>query len=355
MPLIKLFSMFVMLLLVGCSDPEVVQQEQKAKPAKLYTISSTQSDEIHNFPAIVEASDNATLAFRVSGVLSELPVRAGQQVKKGDLLAKLDPTDFVIQVEQATANFELASSQFKRSEKLLKQNLISQSMYDEAQAQLQVAKSTLDTAKKNLQYTELKAPFDGEIARTYVENFENVVAKQTVLDLQTIEQIDVAIQVPENIMANVKKGTGYQPNIIFDSFPNKVFKGTLKEWDTKSDPVTNTFRVVFSLKRPQDLNILPGMTANLKANMSEVVTTEKRFVIVPSTAIFTDTENKKHYLWVVNEQSKAEKRQVEIGELHDAGVEILSGVVGGDIVVAAGVNNIEEGMELRAWVKERGL
>ena len=306
----KLFlSMLPVFILLGCSQEVQTESEITSRPAKFFHVKSGVNDKWRSFPAVVEASEDATLAFRVSGVIEELLVKPGQPVAKGDLLAKLDPTDYLIRVEQAKANFELAESQFGRSQQLLKQKLISPSMFDEAQAQLQVARASLKTAKKNLQYTELYAPFEGEVARTYVENFENVVAKQVILNIQDRESIDIAIQVPENFIANVRKDTGYQPTVTFDPKPEFSYKATIKEWDTTADPVTNTFRVVFSLKRPPEFNVLPGMTASLKAELDKVTFAKSDAIVVPTTAVFSEVGegDASQFVWKVIGDGNIEK------------------------------------------------
>lgn len=351
-----IFVTLVSLLSTACSEQVSESKEPLIRPAKFYYVSDQSAEKIRNFPAVVEASEDATLAFRVSGVISELLVKPGQEIAKGELLAKLDPTDYLIRVEQAQANYELASSQYNRSKQLLTQKLISPSMYDESQAQLQVAQATLKTAKKNLQYTELHAPFDGEVAKTYVEAFENVVAKQVILNLQDRDKVDIAIQVPESFIANVKKGSGYQPTVRFDPKPELEYKSTLKEWDTKADSVTNTYRVVFSLNRPSEFNALPGMTANLSVELSKVIKTDVNQLSVPIESIFAQSQDGviNQFVWKVKDGTVV-KSPVKVGALKEDSIEVVQGISVGDIVIAAGVHRLYEGTKVREWKKERGL
>uniref|UniRef100_UPI002B25142E biotin/lipoyl-binding protein n=1 Tax=Rheinheimera pleomorphica TaxID=2703963 RepID=UPI002B25142E len=98
-------------------------------------------------------------------------------VEKGELLARLDDTDFKLKLDQAKARFELAHTQLVRAEQLIEQKLVSQAVFDEAKAQLQVAQADLATAETALSYTRLEAPFAGNISRLLVENHENVAAQ----------------------------------------------------------------------------------------------------------------------------------------------------------------------------------
>lgn len=356
------FSLVVssMVALVGCSKPADVVTENPVRPVKLMTVSNGQSANIRQFPALIEPTENARLTFRVAGRLTELEVRPGQQVKKGELLAKLDPTDFQLKADQAKARYQLAKAQFERADKLITQKLVSQAMFDETQAQLQVAEADLKTSETNLSYTELLAPFSGTIARLLVDNHENVAAQQAIMELQLRDMIDVVIQVPEDVIALVKKEVNYQPNVVFDSYPEHSYPATIKEWDTRADSATNSFKVVFSMPTPKEFNVMSGMTANVLADLSQFTRIEQHSLKVPATAVFAATnqaiDDAKRSVWVFDEISSTVKlRAVTIGKLTGQGVEILSGLNDGEQIVTAGVQQLREGQQVRPWLRERGL
>lgn len=345
-------------LVTGCSKPAEPVEQQLNRPVKLHLVQDGQQKLIRQFPAIVEPTENARLTFRVSGKLTEFSIRPGQEVKKGDVLARLDATDFKLRVEQAQARYQLSKAQFDRAASLIGQKLVSQAMYDEAKAQLQVADADLKTAQTNLSYTQLVAPFSGIVSRSLVENHENVAAQQAILELQLKGMVDVVIQVPEDVIALVKKDISYQPDVIFDSYPSLSYKASIKEWDTRADTATNSFKVVFSMAAPQEFNVLSGMTANLVADISQLMRAQANLVVVPATAVFAANDQpvdaSERFVWVYSE-GKVNRRAVQVGRLTAQGIEILSGLAAGEQVVTAGVLQLSENQQVRPWQRERGL
>ena len=350
----------VMVVLAGCS-PQAAQQAEPAlvQPVKLYTVRDTSAERIRTFPAVVEAAQVAQLAFRVGGEIIEFPAKAGHEVAQGDIIAKLDPTDYQLVLDQAQARFELAQAQFSRTENLVEQGVISPQQFDEVKSNLDVARANLETARANVRYTELRAPFAGTIAHVFVERYETVQPQRAIATLQMNNAIDVSIQVPEGLFARVQRQLDYQPDVIFAAAPEQRYKATLKEWDSTADPATNTYKVVFTLPTPSDLNVLPGMSAVVAVDANAVSQRDLNNLIIPSSALFsppTEGPDQGHFVWVFDPQSETvQRRRVEVLALTNDGVEIASGLSAGERIVAAGVHALHNGQQVREWVKERGL
>ncbi|WP_432471527.1 efflux RND transporter periplasmic adaptor subunit [Amphritea sp. HPY] len=362
----KLLSAAILLLfgavgLSGCSEtPDNQPVSQVVRPAKIFQVTDPAAETFRNFPAEVEANADSKLAFRVSGQLIEFPVRPGSRVTEGQLLARLDPKDFKLSLDDRQARYTLAKSQFERAQELLKRKLLAQSGYDEAKAELNVALSSLNVAKTNLEYTYLRAPFTGSVAKVMVEQHENIQAKQTILVLQTRDQVDISVQMPESVISRINKDTKYQPTVIFDSHPDQEFLVTVKEWDTQADPSTLTYKVVFSLPTPQTFNVLPGMSANIRIDLSKVTDLSRDNFMLPVGAVFaaedTPLSSNVRYIWKVDPQTmKVSRAEVSVGEIRQPGIEVLSGVKPGDQVVSVGVHFLTEGMQVRPWNREEGL
>jgi len=347
--------------LVGCDNSDqTATKEPVLRPAKIFEVGQDTQSEFRNFPAEVEANADSKLAFRVSGQIISLPVKAGEDVEQGQVLAQLDPKDFKLRLDDRKARFDLAKSQFERAKSMLDKKLIAQSQYDESQANLRVAQSSLDTAQTELDYTYLRAPFSGSVAQKNAENHENIQAKQTIFTLQTSDRIDISIQVPENIFAHIKKRAQYEPTVTFASYPKRQFLVKIKEWDSVADPSTLSYKVVFSMAAPVGINILPGMTANLSADIFKVTDYQKGSFQLPIEAVFSapdSSANKKtRYIWKLDSTSmKVYRVEVSVGEIKNGTIEVLGGVTKGDHVVAAGVHFLTEGMKVRAWNREEGL
>lgn len=344
-------------LLTACSEsaPTAKDNAVPARPVKWITVADPAGKRLRQFPAVLEASEVAQLTFRVSGELKQLPVHAGSHVQQGELVAKLDPTDYQLVVDQAKARYQLASSQYQRSKNLVAQGLMSEAQFDEVSSQLAVAKSNYETAQANLRYSELRAPFSGTIAHLYVENYENIQAKQPIATLQISDAIDVSIQVPENLFAKVSRQPDYQPVVIFDAAPDQHFSASLKEWDTQADPATNTYKVVLTMAKPEDLNVLPGMSATVVVDLRKVIQNSDQAIVIPASAVFSPTDGGKHYVWRVTANNTVDKVAVEVGPMSNEGIEIRAGLNPGDKVVIAGVHQLQNGQQVREWTRERGL
>lgn len=352
-------SLLSVTLLSGCSEAVSDPLETGERPVKLHQVSIAGGERTRQFPAVVEAAEAAQLAFRVAGELTKLPAQPGRDVAQGDLIAKLDATDYQLVVDEAKARYDLAASQFARSEKLVKDGLMSQAQYDEIKANLDVSRANLDTARANLGYTELRAPFAGSIARLYVENYENVQPQQQIATLQLSDAIDISIRVPENLFARVQRRSEATVDVIFDASPGQRYKAQLKEWDTSADPATNTYKVVFTMPKPMDLNALPGMSATVEVDTRALLAATERLIVIPAQAVFSplgQEQGEQRFVWVYDPQSQqVEQREVTVGEITNHGIEILSGLSVDEQIVVAGVHQLEPGQRVRPWVRERGL
>jgi RND family efflux transporter MFP subunit len=365
----KIFSLiltvFLLATLTACSRPEPPPPPEVARPAKFFTVEGPNALLIRSFPGEVRASDEADLAFRVNGRLIEFPANRGVLVKQGDLLARLDPADYEAAVNQAQAEYNLAKAQFARAAELIDRKLISQADYDKRFAMMQVNQSDLVRAQNNLDYTWLFAPFDGVVARRLAENFENVVAGQVVMIVQTAEMIDVSVDIPESIIARVERTRADRETrpvqVRFGSIPDRTFEAQYKEHESNADAATLTFRVTFSLPVPEGLNVLPGMSATIIADLSDLFADETAdMTLVPIEAVFSAEEEpleaEYRQVWVVNpETMRAGRRDVRVGKLSGDKIAIVEGLEEGELIVAAGVNGVVEGMLLREMQRERGL
>jgi RND family efflux transporter MFP subunit len=359
--IVKSLCLFIstITLLSGCNTEQPKVEKSYAPMVKIVSVNALSRGSIRQFPAQVEANKDSHLAFRVSGELTKFVVKAGNHVKRGQLLAKLDDRDFNIQLNDRKARHALAKSQFERTKQLLDRKLASQSQFDESQANLLVAQANLNSAKTALEYTSLYAPYDGIIAKVYAENLQNVQAQQVILNMQNVDSVDVSIQLPERLVAIIDKKTVYSPTVIFDSLPNKKFTVKVKEWDAQADAATRTFKVVFTLQLTGKDNILPGMSGTLFADLAIVTSQDYSQVVVPVSAVFAaddkQSKQQKRFVWVVDSAMKVSSRAVEVGSLSGEGIVIKSGLIGDEKIVGAGAHYLSEGDVVRAWSRERGL
>jgi len=338
------------LLLSGCGKEEAAPPPETARPVKTIVLAGGGTAERRQYPGRVRAASRADLSFEVAGKLAELPVKEGQVIEKGDLVARLDDRDLSADLKSARAENENAEANFQRGAKLVKDGFISKTDFDKLRAQRDVTAAVLTRAEKAVEDTRLLAPFSGRVASRLVENFQDVQAKQPILKLQDVDQLEILIDVPENRAIRMKQSGGQPPKLdaVFEAAPGREFPLEVKEFSTEANPDTQTFEAVLSMPQPEGLTILPGMTAMVWAQPPEGNAGIRGDIIIPASAIFADEAGKTH-VWVVDTQSNTvQKRAIETGDLSGAdGVRVVDGLEAGEMLAVSAVSRLREGMAIK--------
>lgn len=337
----------VAVALAGCAEEAAGPVGEQLRPVKTIVVGEGSASGVRNFPGKVDALRRVDLAFRVSGTLAELPVKENDSVTRGQVVAALDSADFRTTLADREATFNRQERDYRRAEELIKDNFISRSDFDRIEAAYRSAKAALDQARLDLSYTELKAPFDGIIARRAVQNFEEVQAKQAVLALRDLSLLEVKFGVPEGIVQRLSETPESEVipvTATFDSAPDQAFALTFREFANTADPGTQTFEATFVLPRPEGLEVLPGMTANVSVDLSAYFEGESYFV--PVTAVTADADLGAH-VWVVDEATgQVSARPVTLGRMSGSTIEVFEGIQPGERVVTAGTGYLGEGMQV---------
>ena len=351
-------------------EPEII------RPVRTIALAGGVDTTLRHYFGTVQGGKRADLSFRVSGTLNKILVEKGVSVKKGALLATLDPRDFNTAVSQAKSALAQAQAQyvdaqanFKRYENLYKQKVVPRATYDTYKTQLDVTKSAVGTAQAqvksvqdSLKDTELRAPFSGVIADRMVENFQDVNAKQTIFSLQDISNLEIVFNIPDNDVLSVplpnnmtfnqliKNSENYFIlNAKFDAIPGKLFPLKIKEVAAQADSATKTYPVTATMPPQNGVRILPGMSVTVEADFSGALKTQKKFnseFYVPLTAVLH--ENNNNYLWRY-ENGTANKINITTGTPDNNGnIEVKSeNLKHGDVIITAGVYFLHEGQHVR--------
>jgi len=223
------------------------------------------------------------------------------------------------------------------------------------EAEIKSLKAQVDFAKLQLDYTTLKAPFSGVVSRRYVDNFQEVRAKQQIVSLDDISAVEILVDVPEILMANIReKGGAVDAVAEFAAASGKQYPLTLKEFATRADPKTQTYQVVFQMPQPDDINILPGMTATVTGSPRQREQTKEIFV-VPAIAVVADSAGNP-FVWIVDKETmKVSKRPVKTGDLTGTdSIRIPEGLKSGEMIAVSGVSRLREGMQVSDLSKMEG-
>lgn len=337
------------LILQACGNKqEAAPQKEVIRPVKTLILGSADTHNSRRFPGTVRASDRVDLSFKVDGPLIELPVRQGDEIKKGDLIARIDPRDFQSKLNSAEARYTEAKSNYERGKTLVKDGFISKIQFDKLKSDFEQAEADLAIKKKALNDTYMKAPFGGKVAKRFVQNFQDVRAKEPIISLQDTAVIEVVVNAPERIVAG-SRGDGSKGSAvaIFESVPGQKFPLTIKEFATEADPKTQTFEYVLIMPQPKDTNILPGMTATVLVTAA-TTKQESSGHTIPALAVFSD-ETGKSQVWVISqEDNTVHSRAVTTADLVGSDqIQIIEGLNNGDMIAVAGVSVLREGMQVR--------
>jgi len=352
------------LSLCSCGKKEEEKAEAIPRPIKLMTVGSNLTGQTRSLPGTVRATDRVDLAFQVSGPLIELPVREGQRVKRGDLLARIDPRDYETSLRNAKGamarakagvDYAVAEYQRFRNVKATDAGAVSDSQVHlkftaqaVAKAGLQSAEAGLAAAKDQLDYTQLRAPFSGLIARRLVDNYQEVAVKQPILSLQNMTEIEVLVDVPESMMAPIR-ATKPRMYADFAADPSRHFELKVKETALLADSLTQTFRVVLVMPAPTGIRILPGMTATVSIEFASVPTDESN-IIVPAVAVWADDAGHS-MVWVVDTKTMTvHRRAISTGDLTGTdSIKVTKGINPEEVIAISGVSKLQEGQVIRKF------
>ncbi|WP_163921588.1 efflux RND transporter periplasmic adaptor subunit [Photobacterium sp. Alg240-V54] len=361
--MIKRYSLLALtistvLLLQGCDKP-TIEPRQDLPLVKVQQVQSGKQSPKLTFPAMASAADKSVLSFRIAGEVTQILVRSGDTVKKGQVLARLDPRDYRLEVDDAQAKYNVINSQYRRSATLLKNGYLPQSQFDELKAKRSIAKANLDLAQLKLSFTALKAPFSGVISTIPVEQFENIKVGQQMMNLHSTDAVDIEIQAPDMIYSkqsilDIDKGQRSTAQAIL---PNgEKYAVTLKEFTTEPDPESGSFLVTLTMPMPKEQFILEGMTIEVEADAQKLQVYQVGQQIVPLEALFNldgdDIASDHKYVWIVTPNNTVSKRRVVTDKVVPEGVRLKSGVKQGEQIVVTGVNRLRDGQKVVIFTKE---
>ena len=361
------FALTASVLLSGCADSDAngtSKEVVQGRPVKVMVVTDTSSEDNRTFPGIVKAEREIDLAFRVGGPLVEYDLNIGEQVKKGEILARIDPRDYEVRIKKLTAELKAAEARlsdaerdYDRQKNLLKESAASQSQYDKTQtlvettrAGIESLKADLSAAKNALSDTRLTAPFDGVINRKFTENHENITPGVPVVSLLDISKVEVATAIPEDIV--IRKPDFVTIYATLDAYPGQKIPASLKEIGRQTDSANQSYPLSAVLDPPETLTVTPGMAATVHIVL-KAPEQSAAGVYLPTSAVFADANGNTCVWRVVPDSLDTEKVTVKTGELKDDEILVTAGLTPGDRIVSAGARFLVEGQKIRIMDKSR--
>jgi len=353
--LIRAVGITSLVVLLAACGGEAAPPAETSRPVKTIVIEGAGGSGIREFPGRIEANRQAELSFRVRGTVNAIHVKEGDKVQEGQLLAELDQTDYQIRVNNQQAQFDNAEKNYSRATDLVASGAISKMDFDRMEAEYKSTRANLEAARQDLAYATMTAPFAGVLAKRHVENFEQVVANQSIFTLQDVDVLEVKVDIPERLVRRItprgadesasERGNVARVSAYFAQNPEQLYPLALKEVATKADASTQTFEVTFTMPAPADITVLPGMTVSVRADLSSVIASNGS-VLIPVAAL-SGSPSLSPQVWVVDEDTMTvHPRPVKVAELEGGSIQVLEGLDGGERLVVAGVGALADGMQV---------
>ena len=319
-----------------------------------------------HFTGRVKASEDRTLCFKQSGRILRLPVKAGQKISKGDRLAWLDPKDFEDDLAKAEAAELRDRLSCERKREAAKKNAVSKEEVSQAEAQLKQAEAQLALARRALEETVLYAPFDGAVAEVPANELDMVGPSTKIVLVHDLAKVKIDVVMPENAVITSKRVRAVDAadeesgamRASFDSVPGRSFPVRFVEYVANADTKTQTFLATYEMDAPDDLLLLPGMSATLTLPGDRYFYDDeaaREAVALPESAVGA-TDDGRPFVWVL-ERTEAEgvftahRRTVSLDSRQKGDVTVTGGLKAGERVATAGVSVLDEGRRVRLLAK----
>ena len=334
------FSLFgLILLMCACGNSQTKQDRGKAT-VQADTVKSYQGELSIIYPGKIKAASEVKLSFRVAGPIRAVLPEVGAFVKKGELIAEIDPRDYEIQLSATEAEYNQVKEEAERVVELYKRGSVPANDYDKAVSGLKQITAKYNAHKNALADTRLTAPFDGYIQKKYYDSHETVAAGYPVMSMINSNYFDVDIDIPSSDF--VRQGLFKSFSCTIDVFPGQVFPLELIEITRKAN-LNQLYRMRLRLKPVPGVDIAAGMSVNVTIEYNP---NEEALTVIPLSAMFE--ENGASAVWVYNPKTQSvTKRVIQLNKLLKTGELIVSeGLAAGEIVVSAGVHSLKEGMSV---------
>ena len=333
-------------------------QASSVRPVKTIQLQANNGHSIRIFPGTAKALQDTQLSFRVGGPLITLNAETGRYFERNEIIAKIDPRDFIVQINTLEARLDASSAQlaesrlqYKRYEQLIKENAAAKATYDRIKATFEMAEAQVRADVKNLEDagnamkdTTLYAPFSGYMDKEFVENHEIVAVGQPIVSIVDLSAVEVEIALPEDMLPNIDCFKSY--TCRFDALPGATFKARFKEIGKQPNASNRSYPLTLSVVQDGTALIRPGMAAEVSINIA--TDSQINVYTVPVSAVGNDS-NRQSFTWIADpETGSLIKKPVNVhGFGKDGKIEISGELLPGHWMVIAGVNSLTEDQKIR--------
>lgn len=302
----------------------LVMKDEQVSPA--YQVSGT-----------LEANEQVKLNSETQGLVTKIYFKEGANVKKGELLLKMNDADLQAQLKKAIANKKLKDDNAKRNEILLKKEAISQSDYDISMNELNAIDADIEYLKEMIRKTEIRAPFSGTIGLRYISTGAYLTPNTTVATLEDESQLKLAFSIPEKYAMKVKVGD----DITFSvSGSDEIYKAKIYAREASVSDQTRAINMRALCGNTQR-KLMPGLFASINLKLGS----ERASFMIPTQAMVPVLKGQKVYL--VKGDSAVEQL-IKTGFRSETQIEVLAGLTNGDSLIVDGIMYMKSGVKVKA-------
>jgi len=343
------------LLAAGCGEDEQRAAPEVIRPVRTYRVTGLElGEQTRSFAGVAKAGVESKLSFKVSGTIRRLPIKVGDTLQPGQLVAELDAIDYEVRLQEAEAGLfkahaeaRHAAANYERVRGLYEDGHAAKSELDASRAAAESGAAAVRSSSKQIElarlqlgYTRLRSPTACAVASVPMQVNENVQAGQSVASVACGKTIEVKLAMPEGLIALVREGDDVHVRV--DALPDEIFPGRVSEVGVSAG--ATTFPVTVALTGSAG-RVRPGMAAEVVFRFGA-----KRIgYLVPPAAVGEDKDGR--FVYVVARTAPGlgivHRRRVAVADVSSGGLEIDTGVRPGDLVVTAGISRLGEGQTVR--------
>lgn len=352
---ITIFSTFLALSACSVEEKTISDNETAIEVTTSKIIKNTNQEGVYSASGKLVAKNSTQISTRMMGYITQLNVKVGQKVSKGQLLVRINNSDLKAkegqikaQISQAQANYNIAEKDYNRFKNLYENQSASQKELDDMTARFEMAKAGLDAAKEmqreirtQYQYTNITAPISGMVTQKYANQGDMANPGMPLLTIESHSSIQAQTLVPESYITQIEKGM--QVNVILKSL-NEIKSGKVVE--VSRSAVNTGGQYVVKVDLENDKSILPGMYVNVQFPVEATSNSEENIqsIMIPESALVK--KGQLTGVYAVSHSGTAILRWVETGQKSGEQIEILSGLNNDESYIVSAKGKLYNGVKV---------
>lgn len=334
----KLVSLgFIAIISIGLSGCTKNNGQPVSKiasiPVKVKTVDTMDDEANTSYVGTVEESVSVPTSFLTTGQAERVYISEGERVRRGQLLAELNSSNYLNMYQIALAKQKQAEDAFNRLSELYKKGSLPEIKYIEIQTSLEQAKSSTEIAQKNLNDCKLYSPIDGIVGQRSIEPGMSIIPGVTAFNIVRIDKVFIKVAIPENEISKISKGQKAIVNV--SALDNEQFEGAIEEKGVMANPLSHTYDVKIAVSNKNE-KLYPGMVCNVQLELPST----SGAILIPLQSVQINGDGKKFVFKINPKTEKINVQFVETGSLKGSGVIVLQGLTSGDRIIVEGYQNI---------------